>query len=60
MNTTKRYLLGLVSSLLLAVGLVRAADRLDPMVGNISVPAPHTLGVAQDSAEPCADISDLS
>jgi hypothetical protein len=31
MNSTKRFFLGLVSSLLLAVGFVRAADRFDPV-----------------------------
>ncbi|MEO7347000.1 MAG: hypothetical protein ABIZ49_08250 [Opitutaceae bacterium] len=30
MNTKKRFLFGLVSSLFLVVGLVRAADRFDP------------------------------
>lgn len=31
MKTNKRFLLGLLSSLLLACGFVRAAGRFDPM-----------------------------
>lgn len=31
MNSAKRLVLGVVSTLLLAAGLARAADRLDPM-----------------------------
>lgn len=31
MNTTKRFIYGILSSALLAVGLVRAADLFDPM-----------------------------
>jgi hypothetical protein len=31
MNSKKRFVLGLVSSLFLACGFVRAAERLDPM-----------------------------
>lgn len=31
MNTNKRFVFGLLSALLLAVGFVRAADQMDPM-----------------------------
>lgn len=31
MHSSKRLVFGILSSLLLAVGFVRAADRLDPM-----------------------------
>ena len=37
MNTTKRLFLGVLSSLLLAIGFARAADRLDPMSSSLGV-----------------------
>jgi hypothetical protein len=36
MKNTKRFVLGLTSSLLLAAGFARAADRLDPVVNHES------------------------
>lgn len=36
MNTTKRFVFGLLSSALLAVGLARAADLLDPVNRSLS------------------------
>jgi len=36
MNSTKRLVLGVLSSLLLAAGFARAADRLDPMNQSLS------------------------
>lgn len=37
MNTTKRFFLGALSSLLFAIGFTRAADRLDPMAHSSGV-----------------------
>lgn len=34
MNNNKRFFLGLLSSLLLACGFVRAAERMDPMTSS--------------------------
>jgi hypothetical protein len=35
-HTVKRFVFGILSSALLAVGLVRAADRLDPVSQSVS------------------------
>jgi hypothetical protein len=35
MNTLKRLVLGIISSLLLAAGFAQAADRLDPMTQSL-------------------------
>lgn len=40
MNTRKRYLYGLISTLLFAVGLVRAAERFDPVKQSSVRPLP--------------------
>jgi hypothetical protein len=51
MNTPKRLFLGVLSSLLLAVGLARAADRLDPM--SVSLNRTSGTPVADGPASPC-------
>jgi hypothetical protein len=52
MKTAKRFILGAISSLFLAVGLVRAADQLDPLSRSLSVDA-AVNGSAPDSTAPC-------
>lgn len=60
MNTTKRFLYGILSSALLAVGLIQAANRFDPM--NRSLPQPDTMvnKVAEDTQSACWFASDHS
>ena len=52
-NTFKRFLFGMFSSALLAVGFVRAADRFDPI--SHSVPAPDAVinGAVPGSTTEC-------
>ncbi len=52
MNATKRLVLGVVSTLLLAAGLVRAADRLDPM-GHAMSPSDGDTVVLDGPVLPC-------
>jgi hypothetical protein len=59
MKNTKRFVLGLVSSLLLAVGFVRAADSLDPVLNDAST-ASNQLGVADSCTAQCWAIDDGS
>jgi hypothetical protein len=55
MNTPKRLFLGVISCFLLAAGLARAADRLDPMSGSLTALA--KVGAAglptPDCTDPC-------
>ena len=52
MNTTKRLIFGILSSVLLAVGFAKAADQLDPITQNL----PRTVGLPlQDSDHPISD-----
>jgi hypothetical protein len=60
MKTTKRFVLGLISSLLLAVGFVRAADSLDPVLQNSPVSSNNTLGVADGCSTNCWLVDDGS
>jgi hypothetical protein len=60
MKNTKRLVFGLISSLLLAVGFVRAADSLDPVVKDAAVSSSQTLGVADDCSTQCWAIGDGS
>ncbi len=49
MNTSKRLIFGILSSILLAVGFAKAADRLDPMTGSIQ----HSVGIPlQEGGDP--------
>jgi hypothetical protein len=41
-QTAKRFVFGLLSSLLFAVGFAHAADRLDPMSLGMSAPVTHS------------------
>ena len=52
MKTTKRLVLGVVSSLLLAVGFVRAADSLDPVLNGSSGSTAKSMGVADSCSVP--------
>ena len=56
MKNLKRFLFGALSSLLFAVGFVRAADRLDPMSRNL--PSIDT-GSAQIGAPDCSTFCDI-
>jgi hypothetical protein len=59
MNTTKRYLFGIISSVLLAVGLARAAEQLDPMSQHLPAADAAITGTAPDSSSECiVDLSD--
>lgn len=49
MKTTKRYLFGVISTVLLAAGLVRAADRLDPVSRNLTTNNDCTLAASVQS-----------
>jgi hypothetical protein len=54
MNSLTRFVYGLLSSLLLAVGFVRAADRLDPMTNNLQISDDHSnVGIAEPCTVPC-------
>lgn len=59
MNSTKRLVFGVISTLLLAAGLARAADRMDPVSRDVRVSASDIV-LADDPppppcAQPCAD-----
>jgi hypothetical protein len=54
MNSITRLVYGLISSLLLAAGFVRAADRFDPMTNSLRVSTGHdSLGAAPPCIMPC-------
>lgn len=57
MNTNKRVFVGLVSSLLLAAGLSRAAERLDPLSHQLTITSEslelHRSGPGLPCATPC-------
>lgn len=50
---TKRLFLGLASSLLLAIGFARAADRMDPLVQTLGNETNSNF--ASTAAEPCSE-----
>lgn len=52
MNPTKRSVLGVVSSLLLTAGLVRAAEQFDP-VAKVAILIPTDGAGARTPAEGC-------
>lgn len=47
MKNTKRFILGVLSSVLLAVGFVQAAEKLDPVSNDVTA---EVVGSAPDSA----------
>jgi hypothetical protein len=54
MNSINRLVYGLLSSLLLAAGFVRAADRLDPMNNILTASNKNnTMGIAAPCIAPC-------
>ena len=54
MKSINRLVLGILSSLLLAAGFVRAADRLDPMSNSLSLSNDNTtVGIAVPCTVPC-------
>jgi hypothetical protein len=53
MNSTKRFFFGVISTLLLAVGLARAADRLDPMSQSLR-PTAGDIVVSDGPVPPCS------
>jgi hypothetical protein len=53
MNNKKRYLFGLISTLLLAIGFARAAERFDPMNPALGSSQVQTSGVAPDCNAVC-------
>ena len=53
MNSPTRFLLGAASSLLLAAGFARAADRIDPLAAGLpSSPPGRAADVASASCNP--------
>ena len=52
MNSTKRLVFGVLSSLLLAGGFARAADRLDPMTQSLR-PTASDVVVSDGPVPPC-------
>jgi len=52
MNSIKRLILGVFSTLLLAAGLARAADRLDPMSHSLR-PSAGDVVVSDGPVPPC-------
>jgi hypothetical protein len=56
MKNTKRLLFGALSSLLLAAGFVRAADRLDPVTSQLADAAQAMRG-SPDCAQFCDEVS---
>jgi len=54
MNTSKRFLMGLISSLLIMVGLTRAGERCDPLTGSVGKNAPAgKVGARIPCSIPC-------
>jgi hypothetical protein len=53
MNNIKRFLFGILSSALFAVGLVRSADRLDPMTRSLPESQSAIRAVASDTESEC-------
>lgn len=60
MKTTKRLVFGLLSSLLLAVGFVRAADRFDPVLKGSNDSSNTTMSAADGCTTQCWAIADGS
>lgn len=61
MNSLKRLVFGVISSLLLAAGFVRAADRLDPMTKSLRISNGNTtVGVAAPCTVPCTVPCDIA
>ncbi len=60
MKTSKRLVFGLLSSLLLAVGFVRAADRLDPVLKGANGSSDTTMSAADGCTAQCWAIDDGS
>lgn len=54
MKKNTRFLLGLISSLLLACGFVRAAERLDPINQVHAVSVAHVKDVTPDTVQLCS------
>jgi hypothetical protein len=57
MNHSKRLLFGALSSLLLAVGFVRAADRFDPVTNDLTSKAGQQLYGSPDCTQLCDEVS---
>jgi hypothetical protein len=57
MNHSKRLLFGALSSLLLAVGFVRAADRFDPVTNDLTSKAGQQLYGTPDCTQLCDEVS---
>lgn len=53
MNTTHRFLYGILSSLMFAVGLERLGARLDPLSQTIKVAAEPSLAAADTGGTQC-------
>ena len=58
MNSTKRFLFGVISSLLLAAGFARAADGLDPMTKSLGNANDNPAAMA--ATEPCNTPCDIN
>lgn len=60
MKKTIRLLLGLLSSLLLAVGFASAANRVDPLSADAPKSSETAMRMADFCNSACADVSDLA
>jgi hypothetical protein len=61
MNSILRFASGLISTLLLAVGFVRAADRFDPTTHNLEFSNGYdSLAAAPPCVEPCNMVVDAT
>jgi hypothetical protein len=60
MTTSKRWFLGLCSTLLLAVGFARAADVLDPMSRELAAMHDGTPNRPISVSEDCGSICDIA
>ena len=60
MNSITRLIYGLVSSLLLAAGFVRAADRLDPTNHSLGLIDNKNMTAAGPCVMPCGVVSEVS
>jgi hypothetical protein len=58
MNKTKRLVLGVISSLLLAAGFAQAADRLDPLSKSLGSDVTPLAHVATEACATLCDVND--
>ena len=60
MNKLKRLMFGVLSSLLLAVGFVQAANHLDPMSRTLGVNSENSVAATAPDCTSYCDVHDAS